>query len=1110
MTKFVTVVLERTMSAMARSTFSGKGMARHGEALLFRTVMGLAVLSLVNCVALGQLSGSATLSGAVQFAGIGICQMPNPCAYNGVDLIQWGTIPNFSASGSNGELNNYATGYDTSFLSCPLNSGGKCLNFDGSQFTNSAYFSPVYRVTDEASLIGNVKQGFGAGQGGSGSRPGLTNADTTLISIAGSGGAYYICRFNPTGPNQGFCSSNSPNLPSTSSVTPWYYNGSSAYPPAGDASVALTEAQKTGGNCSSNCTAVNFAGVQFDANNANLLYVWGNNTDILTQTTITPTFINSATGQCTIGSPIVDFQYGYPQTNAASWTTSHNYSYGQYVLHTLTSAEMATGGVWTSGHTYVPGDIVTSQSGSFCAYKVSTASGTATSGSAPAFKTSSCDTDSLTDSAGNSWKGLAAPAQFIYQETNPACTVGSPCQSAGTAFQWLATPTTLATNGAMASGSQVLTSSSNPFTAAQVGQTISVTGAGNAGGTIPLNTTIASYQNSGQITLAAPTLQTGGTSGATVSLTGHPDLISAASGDANGLVWQNDGVAMDPTLGNGWMAKAEMNDDHTYTFTIGGNTYYGPSKYAIAASTNSYHMAKSYSGAEDYSSGGPQQDTGIWVIEYDAALNVYHLLNTVSGIWIDWGCTGGSGYNCSGGSWASTTIGALEAITDPFATGQPCPNTIHESRINPSGLYFQITTTVNAPYKACNSGSSLQNALEWITTSASFDPYKSLQAYEAGLNHAALGTNYIFAFNGSAWGYNAGVFITRYALNNVSGTSPGTGNPVTGGGYPSPATVYLYPIGGTGNQTQAQTVPPGCYVTGVGGAGIKSPDCNLSEALDSHVSRAGHLSNDSYPACGTTFNNATASPIAFDAWQGMEVCYPTATAVPSSAPGSGATLPSASLASPWQFTHTFVLGTNLFFNAQWGISQFSQDGNWLFYTSDHAGQNGSSTGSPPAVWSSGTYYQMLAVSPVAAPPLTTTTSLSGIPWQPLTAYAVGNLINPIEGTGGGGQIDDVFQAIYASGTSGPNSSLGSNQPKCGTTSCFANTNPPLCNGLSCATNPTATPFTPGDTVCDNQSGSGDVINPSLPYSSSCATGIVWQDLGPGNARADLFAVRLSH
>ena len=78
--------------------------------------------------------------------------------------------------------------------------------------------------------------------------------------------------------------------------------------------------------------------------------------------------------------------------------------------------------------------------------------------------------------------------------------------------------TQLSTDGAMAPGSSVLTSASNPFTVNMKGAAISVSKAGNAGGSVPLVTWIASWQSAGQVTLGAPTLQTGGTSGATVTV----------------------------------------------------------------------------------------------------------------------------------------------------------------------------------------------------------------------------------------------------------------------------------------------------------------------------------------------------------------------------------------------------------------------------------------------------------------------------------------------------------------------------------------------------------------------------------------------------------------
>jgi hypothetical protein len=148
-----------------------------------------------------------------------------------------------------------------------------------------------------------------------------------------------------------------------------------------------------------------------------------------------------------------------------------------------------------------------------------------------------------------------------------------------------------------------------------------------------------------------------------------------------------------------------------------------------------------------------------------------------------------------------------------------------------------------------------------------------------------------------------------------------------------------------------------------------------------------------------------------------------------------------------QFTHTFATGTSKTFSTQFQISEWSQDGNWLFWSSDWGCSLGVVSGvNAPSVWSSGSYYQQLMVASVPANPV----SLCGYPWASGTSYSGGNLTNPIEGTTGSGSIDDVFQAITA-GTSGPNSSIGSNQPVClqyvggiagQKASCFAGTNPP--------------------------------------------------------------------
>jgi hypothetical protein len=81
--------------------------------------------------------------------------------------------------------------------------------------------------------------------------------------------------------------------------------------------------------------------------------------------------------------------------------------------------------------------------------------------------------------------------------------------------------TAVATDGAMsATGVKILTSVTGAFTPAMVGQQIAVSTAGNAAGTVPLYTTVASYQSATQVTLAAGSVKTTAVSSATITLTG--------------------------------------------------------------------------------------------------------------------------------------------------------------------------------------------------------------------------------------------------------------------------------------------------------------------------------------------------------------------------------------------------------------------------------------------------------------------------------------------------------------------------------------------------------------------------------------------------------------
>jgi hypothetical protein len=979
----------------------------------------------------GAAGGQAVYTGALSQAGAASyiasnnnCGAPNFCAYAGTDLIPWGTVPNFG-----GAINNSAIAYDTSYLGH--------TNFDGMTFSNATLLSPITRLTDSVSAFGKTNANFTAGMGGSGVFT-LSNTNTSLVRVDQSGNGP-ICAFYTSGANKGHCA-----------VPPLGWGGTS--PSSG---IFITTGQLSGGTCTSNCPVNDFGSLSFSLTDPTVLYTFGNDSlDISTPLTVTPYTINPNTGIYAVGSTLADFQYGLPMgQNAAIWTTSTTYAYGAYVTHVLSTAEYLA---YSPSTSYSPGDIIVPNAGA-CMYRAIVA-GTTNATLASSFDpTAPCKNDTVKEAAPSSlqWHGTNSGPQFIYQNTGSAGT------SSISTFQWVATPTILATDGSITAAAAILTSSTNPFVLSQVGQAISVAGAGNNTGSVPLYTTILSYQTAGQVTLATTALHTVSAS-ATIALTGHPDIMSSTVTDANGIVWTNVGPSYPVTNGNQlWKALGGVSRDTSY----GGYA----SKYGLAISTNSYGLAPTYS---KYTA---DQGTGIWGLEYDAALNVYHLLNTLTGIWTDWSCVGGSGFNCTPGTgtWTPRTIGTFVAMSNPIGTGQACPFFIHNLKLSSNGLFGLFDNQVDL-YPACN---SIENFGLWQTTAPTFDSVKSFQWTFGGMNHWAIGANKMVGFNNSGWGYTSGVFLGVYNANNAQGAN-GVGGFGPGVGFAPPFSVLLNPLA---SQTTPQTVPPGCYVSV--GSTTQNPDCNLSEILDSHLSWAGDPGTDTYPVCGTSFNYATLGP-AFNAWQNMETCYQTFPTYPTGyAPPASYTLPPTSVGNVWQFTHTFATGTSTTFSTQFQISQYSQDANWMFWSSDWNCQNGSTTGTAPTIYpGTGTYLDMFVVAPVPGAP----TSVCGLPWAANTTYVVGNLINPIEGTSGSGAVDDVFQAVFVGGPT------GATQPGPSSNSFFSTSSSP---GSA-----------PGSTICDGAAGAS--LNPALPYSSSCTTGTVWQDIGPQTQRGDVFAVEL--
>ncbi|MGA9391484.1 MAG: hypothetical protein WBV69_13675 [Candidatus Sulfotelmatobacter sp.] len=434
---------------------------------------------------------------------------------------------------------------------------------------------------------------------------------------------------------------------------------------------------------------------------------------------------------------------------------------------------------------------------------------------------------------------------------------------------------------------------------------------------------------------------TGGTSGTSTppfvpAATGHPDLMTGpgigSGASDNGLVWTNTGPMTVPL----WNSYAGISHDATRVCT--------------GLSTNSYGYNSNYTAYND------DQGTGIFALCYNSATNVYYLLNTATGIQSQSACVGGIGYNCSGGTWSMTTEGTNSQI----ASGG-CGFFIH----NMKGSYTMDYPVVaqQAPLAGAT-GCPTGNAWSW----AVFSPFNSTttaQKYYASLNHWTIGNTHL-------------VNIGQGCLDNSLG---GSGCPV--GTYGSVSGVF-------GNLYSAKapyTLPlanwePTCTTSWSPNNAL--PPCQLSLAYDSHMSWASNPGgSDTAPVCGSVYNLATLAPPPNAPWQGEVVCVSTTPSWSNPASPSGGQ-------TQWRFTHEFNTGGSSFFDVQFAISQLSNDGRYVAFTSDWNCTLGTTSGG--------------------------TTSVCGPPWVGGTAYSVGQYVNPFSSTGGSGTNYGVYE-ITTGGTS---------------------------------------------------------------------------------------------
>lgn len=1003
--------------------------------------------------------------------------------------------PNYSGSPSTNPIANYIVPQPaTPNLSAACTVNGlttSCKKFAGGltvSVTDNSYaiwlgqmdYNTASRCTGPLSAQEFPNNYYAAGIGGS-SLVSTVNANGTLAGIQTVGREFMtlISSANQcVAPTYGGGPADVIANPSTCNITT-------------ECSIFITQAMNLS-HPGSNSATYNFGTPYADPTDPSVFWVYGDTTANATSNLQVYKYTFNGTnqhlsnfipdGSFTIAaSPTVDFQYALPVSWALQWAANTSYAAGVYVIHTLVAPPNAgaeflqyvtnTPTAYLGGDIIVPGtngDGITSNSGE-CMFKAEKSGTTAGTGNSINFGNHNpCQDNVVTDGAVK-WQSLSSTAQFLFQNTGASGT------SSASAFQWIQTPATLATTCSITSGAETLTCPSSTFTVGMAGQSISISGAGNSGGTVPLYCKISAYTSSTTVTVSSPALHTE-TSASTVALSGHPDLGNFNADGAN--IWTNVGPAYAPVSNDAWDDASGIGaDDATFGMAISSNSY-GP---------------WTKGGNDYYSQGGADQNTGFWLTSAKIADPIsgyptFYTLNTLTGIQTNNACEGIGATlgNCT--SPVETVLGGpFNGDINPCPSGAagegPCPSTpaapncatsIHNEKLEPSDNFVFMTGFYNF-YDGMNGTTycaSVENYYGWlpngISSNDTYDANVNFQIAESGLPHFAVGNHHVWAFHDGGQGLNYGIMTAAYLDTNMSGNGgglpPGCGNGTgqtacilySGAQQPLYYTPYTFAIPPstysgshtvTNNnyttngiaQTAYGTLNPGVEYNCTNGTGTCPglPTETLEPSgtgLDQHFDATYNPGlNDAGWLIGGT--NSLSNTIAVNnAFQNEIMGFPMTscqTGAGTAPYPAGCPIPGTATAfgTAKRFFHIFQLMNAPNFSVNIPISETCPTGNCTLFGTDWGGQFGSSgalgngTGDP--INGSGQLgylpasYVAFGPSPLAA------TCFCGPPWQASFPYVTGNMISPLAtGAGSTGAAGlAVFEAI-SGGTSGSTQPVG--------------------------------------------------------------------------------------
>jgi hypothetical protein len=708
-------------------------------------------------------------------------------------------------------------------------------------------------------------------------------------------------------------------------------------------STAVTK-DKNQTNPGSASTHADFGGGFFSLTDPTLWYSFGGGlTDGYMATQVVKyTFTSLTTGTYAVGPVVADFQYGFPSTvNTPAWANGTTYHFGEYVMVTLTEPD------WQANKSdYVIGDIIvpTVNNSAGCAFKLVK---TGTTGSSAPSWGSACNMNSRTDgSVSGMWKGLGGGASFIFQETGG--TVGSTCTS-------------------MASGTPVFQGPDGhpDFFSTVVDNTCTWTNMGPAlsGASVSWNAAGGVSLDSNRFAVATSTNSYGN----------FTDGWASGKQATDGGMTSGSAVLTSATIG--WAAGDVGKTIYVRGAGAGGKylastiaSYQSATQVTLAdAAVTSVSGVQIESGANlNYIKYGGGQGTGNWNVMYDTSVNRYYLWNTATGINSQYTCSGGTGPQCTGGTW----VYAVRGVLAPFAGGI-CAMNIHNLKLATACHQSVVTKQGDDLVIGAN---ACPNFSVWDPDDSPFS--STLDVQDVGsLNHWTVRGCDVVGLNNSGYGSSSGVYMATHDLRNPSAT---------------PQIIWQVSPCSTTRDANGNFIPSAC---------------DLSKVIDNHLSGVFNpTGSDDKPICGDTYNYDTGLPVPTSAYQGEVTCTQSAAKWTNTA---------APQTIVWRGPHHFNTQTNNSFSARFVLSQYSQTGKFVAFTSDWNNTLGSVDGTTPT----------LGTSPTGSI-ATGATCYGGWNWQQNHAYTAGTLIRPSTDLGGGGTLYPVFQAVVTGTSQGSSNPIG--------------------------------------------------------------------------------------